>query len=388
MSVRKRRLRSGNMVWQLDYRDLRGARRHKQFSTKAEAVAYETTVRSELVGGTHVADTVSITVEAAGDLWLNRCEIEELEASTTRQYRQHLKLHIAPLIGKVRLTKLTKPAIEEFRDTLLTTRSRPLARAILTSLKGILKEARRRGLIGHNAAAETSVNFSRRHKARVEIPTKDELRQLLTKSAELWPLTRVETSRRQEQRIIAVPWRPLIVTSLFTGLRCSELRGLTWSHVDLADRLIRIRQRADFQNKIGPPKSGASIRDVPLSPLVLNTLKEWKLTCPKTALDLVFPSENGAIHSNSNIHKVCWGPLQRKLSIVKNSGDKPRYKFHALRHAAASLFIEQGWSPKKVQVVMGHSSIQVTYDTYGHLWPDAGDDEKAMAMLEARLLTS
>jgi integrase len=60
--------------------------------------------------------------------------------------------------------------------------------------------------------------------------------------------------------------------------------------------------------------------------------------------------------------------------------------FHALRHAAASLFIEQGWTPKKVQSLMGHSSIQVTFDIYGHLYSDPEDDAKAMAQIEARLL--
>ena len=64
------------------------------------------------------------------------------------------------------------------------------------------------------------------------------------------------------------------------------------------------------------------------------------------------------------------------------------HNFHALRHAAASLFIEQGWGPKKIQSMMGHSSIQVTFDIYGHLFPDMEDDAKAMAEIEARLLSA
>jgi integrase len=131
-----------------------------------------------------------------------------------------------------------------------------------------------------------------------------------------------------------------------------------------------------------------------MSPMVRNTLREWKLACPATPLNIVFPSESGAIHSNSNIHKQCWGPLQRAAGLVEAIGAdvegndlyRPRYTFHALRHAAASLFIEQGWSPKKVQSVMGHASIQVTFDTYGHLWTNTEDDAKAMAAIEARLL--
>ena len=131
-----------------------------------------------------------------------------------------------------------------------------------------------------------------------------------------------------------------------------------------------------------------------MSPLVISTLKAWRLACPVTSLNLVFPTENGTIPATSNIHKYCWGPLQKAVGIVEIVGVtaegtpvvRPRLTFHSLRHAAASLFIEQGWSPKKVQTVMGHASIQVTFDTYGHLWKNLEDDAKAMAEIEARLM--
>src|SRR6516225_6545105 len=103
MSVRKRKLPSGETRWQVDYRDQSGKRRHKQFATKAEATSYETAVRGELVAGTHVADSASIAVKEAGDLWLARAEREGLEASTVRQYRQHLNHHIVPRIGSTKL---------------------------------------------------------------------------------------------------------------------------------------------------------------------------------------------------------------------------------------------------------------------------------------------
>jgi integrase len=64
----------------------------------------------------------------------------------------------------------------------------------------------------------------------------------------------------------------------------------------------------------------------------------------------------------------------------------PKYGLHALRHAAASLFIEQGFSAKRVQVLMGHSTIQVTFDIYGHLFPSHDGDRAAMQQLQARLV--
>jgi site-specific recombinase XerD len=65
---------------------------------------------------------------------------------------------------------------------------------------------------------------------------------------------------------------------------------------------------------------------------------------------------------------------------------KGKYGLHALRHAAASLFIEQGMKPKRVQEIMGHSTISMTLDTYTHLYPAPEDDQAAMAQVQARLL--
>ena len=66
----------------------------------------------------------------------------------------------------------------------------------------------------------------------------------------------------------------------------------------------------------------------------------------------------------------------------------PKYGLHSLRHAAASLFIEQGFSPKRVQALLGHSTIQMTFDVYGHLFPSADGDQVAMSHLQARLLVA
>jgi integrase len=404
MSVRKRILPSGETRWQVDYRDQDGKRRHKQFETKGEAVGYETKVRGEIVAGTHVADGASITVGEGAVLWIQRAELDALEASTVRQYRQHVDLHIKPLLGQKKLSQLTRPAIEAFKDKLLETRSRALARAVLASLKGILKEAQRRGLVGQNVASDVQVRISSRDEEEVVIPTKEHIRALLNKAAELWPLTRVHTNHKGERVVTPIAWRPLIVTAIFTGLRSSELRGLTWESVDFGAGVIRVRQRADLRNVMGPTKSKAGRRDVPMSPMVSNTLKAWKLACPVTTLDLVFPAEGKTVVTNGTIHRSCWGPLQKACGMVERvpqidadgapvideAGEAvvdhiPLYTFHALRHAAASLFIEQGWSPKKVQTVMGHSTIQVTFDTYGHLWPNLEDDKAALAQIEARL---
>ena len=79
---------------------------------------------------------------------------------------------------------------------------------------------------------------------------------------------------------------------------------------------------------------------------------------------------------------------ERSTSRLTTDPAHPRYGLHSLRHAAASLFIEQGFSPKRVQALMGHSTIQMTFDVYGHLFPSADDDQVAMGQLQARLLVA
>jgi integrase len=181
--------------------------------------------------------------------------------------------------------------------------------------------------------------------------------------------------------------RPLLLTVVFTGLRASELRGLTWSAVDLDGRTLTVRQRADRWRTIGSPKSASAKREIPLAPIVVNTLREWRLACPKGELDLVFPNGEGGVQFHINIHRRGLGPLQCAAGITTDPRH-PKYGLHSSRHTAASLFIEQGFSPKRVQALMGHSTIQMTFDVYGHLWPAAADDQAAMTQLQARLLVA
>ena len=179
--------------------------------------------------------------------------------------------------------------------------------------------------------------------------------------------------------------RPFIVTAIFTGMRLSELRGLKWSDVDLEAGVIHVRQRADRWGKIGPTKSKAGMRDIPLAPIVVNTLKQWKLECPKGELDLVFPNGRGKIERMSSVHMLAWYPLQIKCGLVDET-EGHRYGFHMLRHAAASLFIHHlRWAPKRLQTVMGRSSINMTLDLYGHLFESTEADRADMAKIEAAI---
>src|SRR5947207_13081239 len=149
-SIRKRTWKSGGeekTAWIADYFD-QGRQRHiKTFERKKDAEAWLVTARGEVARGVHTPENASITVAEAAELWLQTGELQKLERSTLRQYRNHIVLHINPLIGREKLARLSSPMVESFRDALMKKGSRVMARKVLASLKSILGEAQRRGLV-------------------------------------------------------------------------------------------------------------------------------------------------------------------------------------------------------------------------------------------------
>lgn len=384
MSVRKRTWRTGSSeertAWIVDYVDMRGKRRQKTFDLKKQADAFSAKASVEVREGVHIADSDSATVAVAGDFWIASCEANGLERSTVEQYRQHLRLHIRPFIGETLLTKLTVPFVRGFEDQLRQAgRSPQMVKKTLSSLSMLLSDAQERGLTIRNpvrdmrAKRNTGSEGRQKPKLRVgvDIPSREEIKAIVG-------------------ALVDDRWRPLLLTAVFTGLRASELRGLPWSAVDLDNRSLSVFQRADRYNAIGQPKTRAGDREVPLTPMVVNTLREWKLRCPKGELDLVFPNGAGNVESLGNIVNRGLTPPQISAGITLDG--KAKYTgMHALRHFYASWLINRkedgglGLPPKTVQERMGHSSITMTLDTYGHLFP-RGDDADELAAAEASLL--
>jgi integrase len=375
MSVRKREwtTRGGEKreAWIVDYVDQQGDRHIETFEKKKQADAYQDQVRTDVRAGIHTARNKSITVIEAAENWLKHVEREGRERSTLDHYRQHVE-HLRAL-HHYKLASLTTPRLNSFRDQLLGKVSRPLARKILVSMKMLLKEAQRRGDVAQNVGLGVSIKMDKRDKRKLkageDFPTPNEVKRLIDAA----------TGR----------WRPLLVTVVFTGLRASELRGLRWEDVDLKRGELHVRQRADRYNKLGSPKSHSGQRVVPLGPFVVNTLKEWKLACPKSESDLVFPSSTGQIAYHANMWKAL-GPVMIAAGLTDKAG-QPKYALHAFRHFYASWCInrkEDGGlelPAKVVQERLGHSSILMTMDTYGHLFP-RGDDTAALAAAEKALL--
>ena len=410
MSVRKRawtnRDGSKGQAWVAEYTDHEGKRRLRTFETKQAADSFHVGVTGELRAGTHVPDSQSVTVAAAGRLWLKRCEADGLEQSTVDYYQQHLDRHIIPVIGAVKLSRLTMPMLTTFQDKLRELRRSPtMVRKVRISLGALLADAQRRGLVGQNVVhalprslrgkeARAAARQKDKLQVGIDIPSLDEVRAIIAAVSNGGG----DSNGR----------RALLLAAIFTGLRISELRGLRWDDVDLKRSELHVRQRADRYNKIGPPKSKAGRRVVPLPPTLVSEFRKWKLACPNGEMGLVFPAADGRVESYVNVTRHALEPTLFAAKVTARAKNEDgtskqdedgepiivaKYGWHSLRHFYASWCINRKVDgglelpPKMVQQRMGHASIAITMDVYGHLFPST-DDGAELAAAERTLLLS
>lgn len=375
MSIRKRTLPSGSVVWLAGYRDSEGKRRFKQFPKKSAADAYLIEKKGEVRSGRHVAESASPTFGSAADDWLTKIEKDGLERSTIERYRATYTSHVKPELGSKKLSTITPGQLQIFIDTLAGTMSASSLKKVRDCIRQVFSHSVKRGRASHNPATDIDLPVRKRGKgAAIEMPAKAELRKIVEAAPERWT--------------------PYIRTAILTGMRASELRGLTWDDVDLDRGVISVTHRMDRYGADGPPKSNAGRRDIPLSAGTVDMLKAWQEACPKSSAKLVFPAPEGGAMSHQNFLRRVYWPTQVKAGVAIETGEvdkkgapvmEAKYTFHALRHAAAALFIEQGLQPKKVQTLMGHASIQITMDVYGYLWPKEEEDRAAMGAIDANL---
>lgn len=356
-TVAKRTLQSGKNRWEARYTDPSGKRRTKMFEKKRDAEAYLDQIKRQIADGVFVHEDNTVTVEQASNAYLVSAQGRRLQASTIRKYRQHINLHIIPLLGEKRLTKLSEAAVHEFIDDMLAANSVAMTREVFRTLSAVIKLAQGRGWVGRHIINDKSIKPPKAGQCEIRMPTRSEITAL--------------------EAVTDDRYGPLLKTALLTGLRLGELRALRWDCVDFDAKSIRVEKSATSTGQLKSPKSSAGVRHIPVSEQLVRDLKRWRLACPNGDLGLVFPNGAGNVESSSNIRQRVFLPAMRRAGLVDKCG-KNIFRIHDLRHAAASLFIDSGMTMKRVQVLMGHSTIKMTYDYYGKLFNDPEGDARAV----------
>jgi integrase len=420
MSVRKRtwtteggETRSAYLVqYSTSEKDDRGKRRRhiKTFNTKKEAMAFEAQVRVDIGEGVHVPASKSITVAEAGRKWIDSCA--DLERTTLDGYKQHLRDHINPYLGGVKLP-LTVPIVKDWQvklrkgvpapdemsgkdvEHVTGPRSANMIKRVTRSLGALIDEAQD---VGANPVRSLNAKRKSKKERKAERRAKGKLKVgvNIPTTQEIDALLRAATGR----------WRPFLLVAIRCGLRASELRGLRWDDVDFKKSELHVRQRADAYNTIGMPKSEDGERTIPIPPKTLQALREWKVACPRRGGELhyVFPNGQGNIENHTNIITRGLLPTWEATGVVVPAKDAEgkfrRYGkgktvvakytgLHSLRHFFASWCVNRRADgglelpAKIVQERLGHANIGITLDLYSHLFPRV-DDKAELAAGEGK----
>jgi integrase len=310
------------------------------------------------------------TVDTFGEFgrqWLDTHGEVNLKYSTLKGYQAILKIHLGPLADR----PLDQITLAEIRELIFTKLKTGLAPATVTRIKalisGILSQAVEDEIIQSNPTARMGKLIKNKdQKKDVNALTRDEARAML------------DVLKKHYRR-----HHPFFLCALLTGMRLGELLGLEWGDIDFRGGFIEVR-RAHVKGHITTPKSGKS-RRVDMGPQLAETFKTLRTERKKESLakgwgevpGRVFINEVGQVLDEGNLRRRVFYPTLVKAGIR-------HIRIHDLRHTYASMLIQNGESLAYVRDQLGHSSIQITVDIYGHLVP--GDNKQAVARLADDIL--
>ncbi len=291
-------------------------------------------------------------VKAYLEDWLDTYAKPHCKPSTYRGYKRAVEQHLVPAFGGRPLHLLKREDVKRLIARLMEQgKGKGTIQNHLVPLKAAYNQAIEDGVVTLNPATRLGrlLRGSKDRRAHIEPLTREEVATLL----------RVADDRFK-------PLYPVLLCAVRTGLRLGEVIGLQWGDVDFRGSFLEVR-RSVVLGLEGSTKNH-KIRRVDISPQlneVLQRLKEVReleaMSKGQELLPWVFLSPEGCLWDERNLRRGYYRCLE--------AAEIRQVRFHDLRHSFASLLIEQGAHPKYIQEQMGHSSIQVTMDVYGHLFP-------------------
>jgi integrase len=336
-----------------------GKRRRRQlrkggFRTKREAQAALAKLRAEMDAGTYTAPS-KITVADYATEWLERRQVtgSGLKATTLAGYTRYVRGDVVPSqLGEMRLSDVRRAHINRFAaDLTKAGRGAQTVRRILARLSTVFASAVKDELIGANPVVGADRPMLSDAPVRVWQP--DDVREFLQRAA--------------QHRL-----GPVFEVAVLTGLRRGELCGLRWSDVDLAARKVTVRHnRVTIDGRVQEQttKTKAGLRTVPLSDVAVASLLAWQLRQAQEAENAAEAwVGDGHVFANEFGHALDPAYITRLFQRIRLQGEPlPPLSFHGLRHCAASLMLASGADIAVVSKLLGHASIAVTSDVYGHL---------------------
>ena len=330
-------------TWCVDYIDNTFKRVMKSgFGSRAEAEHYLAEIRIELEKGTCINKNKQLTFKDIANEFMENYADAYCRKSTVSGYYGYLKNHLLPFFARYKAMEITPNIIRNYIASMQKKgfKNKTINHTI-NLMSGIFNKAIEAGFVNQNPVSLVK-RLALPHIEMEFLDTFDIKALLETAKAE-YPT-----------------FYPLLQTAIATGLRRGELVALTWNDVDFDRKLIRVN-KSYHNGRLEETKTKKSVRNVCIPENLVNVLLEWKKVAPTSKI--VFCNKLGNYQDPNNMIKRYFKPCLEKAGI-KN------IRFHDLRHTYASLMIAKGMPIKFIQEQMGHTSIQVTLDKYGHLMPE------------------
>ncbi|MDH3442636.1 MAG: site-specific integrase [Deltaproteobacteria bacterium] len=361
--------------WVVDWRDPSGKRFIETVDGDRDAAKRRL---GEILKTGEQAASKRLTFKDYAERWLENFAKATIKQSTYAEYERAFKVHLYPLFGSKPLVKVTRKMVREMiAAKQQDQRSQSTIKNILAPMRGMYNQAIDDGDAFENPAARVG-KFNKRKDPAMQINplTREEVKTLLDKTREKSP-----------------HWYPLLLCATRTGMREGELIALTGANIDFRGQFIEV-QRILSRGELTTPKNGKT-RRVDMSGQLKDVLQDILSRKRAEALrnemekpaserrdtatvvneamdDWLFKTPAGTQLDPSNLRKV--------FSKLLTDAKLRRIRFHDLRHSFASLLIGHGESLPYVRDQLGHHSIQITVDTYGHLVP--GGNRQAVDRLD------
>jgi integrase len=318
------------------------------FTTKASASRWLSLAEADLVRGTFVHPSLNANVTVAEWLAEWRASHSLHKRPTTRvRDESAIRRHLVPRLGDIQIAKLRQTDVQAFVADL----RREVGAGTTRSIYGVLRAAL-------NAAVNAEL-LARSPARGIKLPQTPKTDVVTLRPAELHRLAAALPDR----------WGPMVYVAGACGLRFSEVAGLRVGRVDVAHFRLQVVETAPpVGGDRAEPKTAAGRRTVPLPGLIAERLDahlgRHGLAGETDAL--VFSAPRGGRLNAANWHKRAWLPARQAAGY-------PTLRFHDLRHSAVPLWIAMGANLLQVSRWLGHSTVQITADVYGHLFPETND---------------
>jgi integrase len=362
-----REINDGTKRYDADWRGNDGKQHRKTFTRRKDAEKFLTATVKAVNDGLWF-DVTPQPMTTVFDRWVShsldvRRKQGVLKPSTAKSYQSMLTTHLRPAFGEIRSDRFRAAVVADWAhtkaDEIATGDMSPKFFNNLVNLLHVIL-----GWARHPAqsylAHDPMVGLKRLPRTGVEraFLEPDQIAALLEAADDV-----------RDSTVLAL--------AVYSGLRRGELFGLKWSDIDWCDGRIAV-SRSLYQGELTTPKTKHSIRRVDVPASTLATLSIYRAHFPAPSGGFVFHTDDGTPLDPDNWHKRQLGPI-----LAKADGVPPIGGLHALRHTYASLLINQGEALPYVSRQMGHATIAITVDLYGHLFKETG--ATAMRKLDARI---